>query len=129
MADVSDIPEDVLLFLAEQIDSVPHLEALLLLWRNGARAWTAEEVAARVYVHLDTARQLLGDLTRHGLITAIAGDPPSYRYDPTWDQTSQLMPRLAAEYDRKLIRVASFLHSKASPGVREFARAFKLKKD
>jgi hypothetical protein len=129
MADVADVPADVLLFLADRIDSVPHLEALLLLWRSGGRQWSAEEVAARVYVDLDTAHRLLLDLERQGLIAAAPGDPPRYAYDPSWDTRAEFMPRLAAEYDRKLVRIASFLHSKASPGVREFARAFKLTKD
>jgi hypothetical protein len=40
-----------------------------------------------------------------------------------------LMEKVASTYRRHLSAVASFIHSKASRSVREFARAFELKKD
>jgi len=45
-----EIPARVLQFLAERIDTVPQLEALLLLWENPQRQWSEEELAARIYV-------------------------------------------------------------------------------
>lgn len=39
------------------------------------------------------------------------------------------MPDVASTYARQLVRVAQLIHSKASLGVREFARAFQIKKD
>ena len=42
-----EIPARVLQFLAERIDTVPQLEALLLLWESPQRQWTEEELAAR----------------------------------------------------------------------------------
>ena len=54
-----ELPADVLRFIVERIDSVPHLEALLLLWGSGERRWNEAEVASRVYVPGDTARSVL----------------------------------------------------------------------
>ena|SRR5688572_30644951 len=124
------IPESVLRFLAERIESVPHLEALLLLWQSPGRDWSLDEVATRVYVSRDFASQLLEDLARHNLVRA-GGTPsaPTYRYAADWPEGSRLMPEVAATYSRHLVRVAQLIHSKASLGVREFARAFQLKKD
>jgi hypothetical protein len=34
-----------------------------------------------------------------------------------------------ATYRRELVRISSMIHSKPSPAVRQFARAFRLKKD
>lgn len=42
-----DIPATVLQFLAERIDTVPQLEALLLMWENPQRLWSDHELAAR----------------------------------------------------------------------------------
>ena len=123
------LPEDILRFIGERIDSVPHLEALLLLWENPRHRWTEAEIAARVYVSADTARGVLQDLAQRRFIAADAAGGIHYVYDPTWDESAQMMPRLAATYRRHLIRVARIIHSKASPGVQEFARAFQLKKD
>jgi hypothetical protein len=39
------------------------------------------------------------------------------------------MPEVAASYRRHLVPLATFIHSRASTAVREFARAFDLKKD
>ena len=40
------IPQQVLQFIAQQIDTVPQLECLLLLHQQDNRAWLPEEVAA-----------------------------------------------------------------------------------
>jgi hypothetical protein len=39
------------------------------------------------------------------------------------------MARIAATYRRHLIRIATLIHAKASPSVREFARAFESNKE
>lgn len=123
------LPEDVLRFIGDRIDSVPHLEALLLLWEDPARRWTIAEIAARVYVSEDIARAVLQDLAQRRLIRAETQTSTRYVYDPAWDEAAQLMPRVAATYRHHLIRIAKIIHAKASPGVQEFARAFQLKKD
>ena len=58
----AEIPADVLHLLEEQIDTVPHLEALLLIWNSGTHSWTADEIATRIYVNSGTAANLLQDL-------------------------------------------------------------------
>lgn len=123
---LGDIPEDVLRFLTEKIDSVPHLEALLLLSEGAAQSWTVEQIAARIYTSQDTAALILKNLQHHRLVIAEA--QPRYRYDASWDEGG-LMIRVAETYRRHLVQVASFIHSKAPSSVREFARAFDFKKD
>jgi hypothetical protein len=122
-----DLPPDVLRFLDQSIDSVPHLEALLILWENATEAFTAEQLAARLYVTSDAAARIGHDLTQRGL-AGPAGEG-RWKFDPAWDPDGERMNRLATTYRRELIRVATLIHSKASPSVRAFARAFDLKKD
>lgn len=123
------ISEDVLDFLVRRIDSVPHLEALLLLWESPNVAWTEGEVAARVYVSRDKAREILKDLARHGFILK-AETSDGYLYQPAWDE-ALLLPKVAATYRQHLVHVASLIHAKANSGsVHEFARAFQfIRKD
>lgn len=123
------IPAHVLQFIAERIDTVPQLEALLLLWESSQRAWAEEELAARIYVPHQVAAQTLQALLRRNLVTAESAPKPRYRYHPQWDPTGQVMPDVAAAYRRHLVQLATFIHSRASTAVREFARAFDLKKD
>lgn len=122
------VSERVLRFIAQKIETVPQLEALLLLWDDPTRAWTADEIAVRIYVLRDTAVAVLESLRRHQL-AASEGEPPRYRYDGAWDTKGDLMPEIATAYRRHLVQLATFIHSGASPAVREFARAFDLKKE
>jgi hypothetical protein len=126
---LGDIPEDVLRFLTEKIDSVPHLETLLLLSEAPAQSWTVEQVAARLYTSQEAATALLKKLQQHRLVTHEASMPARYHYDASWDDSGELMAKISETYRRRLVQVAGFIHSKASSSVREFARAFDFKKD
>lgn len=46
-----DIPLDVRRLIAERIDSVPELEAILLFREYRARSWTAAQASVRLYAH------------------------------------------------------------------------------
>lgn len=124
-----ELDADVQKFLEDQIDTVPHIEALLLLWETAPDPWGAEDIAARIYVTRDTAAQILRDLVRRKLASATAEGAPRFAYDSAWDERGNLMAEVAAAYRKNLILVAQQIHSKASSSVREFARAFEIKKD
>jgi len=124
-----EIPARVLQFLAERVDTVPQLEALLLLAENPQRLWSEEEIAGRIYVGRQDAATILQSLQRAQLVSAESAATVRYRYNPQWDPTGELMPEVAATYRRHLVPIATFIHSRASTAVREFARAFDLKKD
>lgn len=122
------ISQQVLQFIAEQIDTVPQLECLLLLHQHRSRVWIAEEIAARVYISPQVAREILETLQRRGLI-ASEGDPPRYRFNPGGPASDELIGQVASEYQQRLVPLATFIHSKAPASLREFARAFDLKKE
>jgi len=124
----AEIPQSVLQFLSGYIDSVPQLEALLLLWREPGRVWTEQEIASRVYVDRQMARSILQTLQRRQLIRTDS-DTGGYCYSSAWDASGTLMAEVAAYYRLHLVRLATFIHSNSSSSVREFARAFDLKKD
>lgn len=127
---MDDLPKDVLRFIAEQIESVPHLEALLLLYRNSAERWTVELVATRLFVSPQKAKEILADLEGRKLIRLRAdGSADAYVYDGAWDETGERMETIATTYTRQLARVATFIHAKPPRAVREFARAFEFKKE
>jgi hypothetical protein len=123
-----DPEQELIQFIVDHIDTVPHLEALLLIWQNPSTPWTAELLAARIYVSHPVARGILDDFRRHG---ALQGSQPEaiYVFDPGWDAQRGLVPRLAELYRRQLVQVTKLIHTKGSSSVREFARAFQLKKD
>ncbi len=124
--DPADLPDDVLRFIADHIDSVPQLEALLLMWDTAPQAWNADDLARRIYVPPGSAASILQDLQRRKL--AIAADEGGARFNPNSPDAASV-PAVSAIYRRQLARVAGLIHSKASVGVLEFARAFRIKKE
>ena len=116
-------------FILEHLETVPHLEAVLLIWQNQATGWTADDLARRIYVSNSTGRVILDDLNRHGMLRKSDSAAPTYLYDPGWDAERQMIPRVADLYRRQLVQVTKLIHTRGSSSVREFARAFQLKKD
>lgn len=114
-------------FILEQIDTVPHLEALLLLWNSRPKQWSVEEMASALYVSSGMARNILQGLTRRGLLAGSRGASEWYRYES--GQRDQLIEAVDDTYRRDLIRISRMIHSKAAPGIRDFAEAFRFTKD
>jgi hypothetical protein len=112
-------------FILEQIDTVPQLEALLLLWNKRPRAWRLEELAAALYISPEETTAIVEPIERRLLIDRDDAGQYSYRegaHDP-------LVAAVDQTYRRELIRISRMIHSKAPSGVREFARAFNFRKD
>jgi hypothetical protein len=116
----------VLKFVSENLDTVPELEALLLMSESGDRAWTDVELGSRTYVSPQAARLVLEALCRRGFVTA---DASAFRFAPSTAENRELIQELAAAYRLHLIPLTTFLHSKGTSSVKEFARAFDMKRD
>lgn len=115
---------DVDHFILDEIDSVPHLEALLLLWNRRPRSWSVDDLAHDLYVSGDKTTDILRDLQARGLV-AWEADRCSFNVSYPRPELMQATDRL---WRRELIRISSLIHSKASPSVRQFASAFRLRK-
>lgn len=114
-------------FILEQIDSVPHLEALLLIWNTRPKVWSSEEMARALFIRPEVAGKILDSLVQRDLIAI----PSSgfYSWLPFNEECTKLLEEIDAAYRKELVRISLMIHSKASPGVRDFARAFRLTKD
>ena len=118
----------VALFIIEQIDSVPHLEALLLLFNSRPKAWSIETMAKSLYVRSEVAARILDSLAQRNLIAVDSHRPGLFFYASEDDYQNRLMEAVDAVYRKEVVRVSSLIHSKGS-AVRDFARAFRIKKD
>jgi hypothetical protein len=116
-------------FIIEQIDSVPHLEALLLLFNSRPKAWSTNEMAKSLYVHDEVAAKILEGLLQRSLIAASPGGVRLFFSSGSDEAQNRLLEDVDAIYRKEVVRISSIIHSKASAGVRDFARAFRFKKD
>ena len=49
-------------FVLEEIDSVPHLEALLLLWNSRPKHWSPEDMGKALYLTSEYTQPVLQEL-------------------------------------------------------------------
>ncbi|MGC2422410.1 MAG: hypothetical protein WA405_12275 [Candidatus Acidiferrales bacterium] len=120
---------EVFAFITEKIDSVPHLEALLLLWNDRPKQWAAADLAARLYMDEEAARRLLEDLHRQGLIAAAPDSAGLFYYRSESEASNALIRAVDQTYRRQIVRVSTMIHRKASRAVLDFASAFRLTKE
>ncbi|WP_447598079.1 hypothetical protein [Nitrospira sp. Nam80] len=123
------IPDDVRRFLLKRIDSVAHLEALLLLRDNPDMEWSQPAVAARLYLEPEEVAPLLSRLCADGFIMRTESPEAQFRYRPSSSELAALADRVAAEYAKHLVPITKLIHDKPRLRVQEFADAFKLRKD
>jgi hypothetical protein len=119
------LPAELRAFLTEHIDSIAQLEALLLLRDGPDVVWDAQSTAKRLYIGEREALEALAQLAAHGLI---AREASSYKFDPQSEELSRMVGMLAEYYRRYLIPITNLVHAKPRR-IRQFADAFKLKKD
>ena len=124
MQEENALRRDVDQFILEEVDSVPHLEALLLLWNRRPRVWTVSELAHQLYISTDQTTTIVQDLQSRGLVTCEAGQ---CAWNEDW-ANPELIQAVDRFWRRELIRISSLIHSKASPSVRQFASAFRFKR-
>jgi DNA-binding MarR family transcriptional regulator len=130
MTDEKEHARQVDQFVLDEIDSVPHLEALLLLWSNQPKVWSASEMGKALYVDTAYAGQILKDLRQRNLASEKAELAERFFYDATIsEERNKLVQALDATYRREIIRISRMIHAKGSPAVREFAKAFRFTKD
>lgn len=113
----------------EEIDSVPELEALLLLRQHRCNSWTAIELAKRLYIDPEQTRALLAELNRKQLVQFISGEPEACCYQPRSPETDAVIARVEAVYRHEIVRISTLIHAKPSAAIRDFARAFRFTKE
>jgi predicted transcriptional regulator len=114
-------------FILDEIESVPHLEALLLLRKTRPEKWSIQDLSHRLYISREGVRILVDDLIRRKLLVldSAAG---TYYYSAS-EERDRLIGLVDDLYRRQLVRISQLIHSKPSAAVRDFARAFRFTKE
>ena len=119
------LPQDVLRFIDQHVDSVPHLETLLLLRETAPRPWTVDEIVRRIYLPRERVEAVLRDLLAKQWLEPLADAFVFSTHPPE----ATVIRQVADAYRHNLVRVAEAIHRKAPAPVLDFARAFHLRKE
>jgi len=121
----SSLPDPVRRLIADHIDSVPELEAVLLLRDHAEHDWTPSEAGQRLYVSTTVANHVLAKLAERGFLSK---GESGYRYAAS-AELGKAVDQLAAAYAHHLVEVTRMIHQKPPPSIRQFADAFRFRKD
>ena len=124
--DRETIPEHVRRFLLG-VQSVPHLEAILLMREDPARQWDTLRVAKRLYMKEEAAAAILADLQAAGIIAQAGED--IYFYRPASVELTDTLNDLAACHAKNLRLVTHLIHSRTGSLAQRLAEAFGLRKE
>ncbi len=121
-----ELPEAVLRFIVDRVDSVEQLEILLLLHRHPERAWNAESLARELRISAFSGGERLEDLMRAGLLARVDGSAHDFRYAPETPALDESVSGLATAYAKRRVTVINLIFSKPIDKIRTFADAFRL---
>jgi hypothetical protein len=124
-----DFPPGLKQFIDQHIESVPQLEALLLLRQQPQRQWLATAIAKQLYIPEEAAAALLADFVRRDFAILAAGEEAGYSYRARSDETDRLIDALASAYRDRRVAVISLIYSKPINKVQTFADAFRFGKE
>ena len=123
------IPEDLRRFILTSIPSVPFVEAMLIFRDARGAAVSNEFVSKRLYMPEQASAEVIQQLRGTGIVEPAGADPISHRYRPESPELAAMLEMLAAFYRSHLVDVTDMIHSRTARRARQFADAFKLRKD
>jgi DNA-binding IclR family transcriptional regulator len=98
---------------------------MLLLRGEPGTAWDAPTLARRLYVAQNRAAELLQQLAEAGFV---APAPPGWQWRPA-PEVAARVDELATVYSENLLGVTELIHSRDDRRARQFADAFRLRKE
>ncbi len=119
-----DISVELKNFIRRHIHSVTLLDVLFFLKRNDQKAWTPEEVSVEMRSNPAYALSQLKELMTMGLL---CNEGLAYRYNAS--EMSSTVDKLEILYNSRRSTVTNYIYSQPIDNIRDFANAFKIKKD
>jgi hypothetical protein len=117
-------PENVLRFIDRYIESVEHLEILLLL-SGEPRDWSPAEIFQKIQSSRASVEQRLQSLAHAGLLVSNGG---KYRFNPRDEEMRCAVVDLAEAYRDWRVRVIEAIYTRKTDAVQSFADAFNLRR-
>lgn len=123
----NEIPEGLRDFMKKYINSVSLLEVLLMLKRDPSRSWTAQDISNEMRTNPSYAAAQLGELIALKLVIPSTRED-AYCFDAQ-SPHSAVIDELEELYSNRRPTIINFIYAPPIDSIRDFANAFKIKKD
>ncbi len=124
--DTSGLPLEITNFLTDYVESIGHLEVILLLHSYPNKEWNAEDLSRELRSNVTSATTKLQQLLAKGLINISSSN--KFIYSPS-AELDLVITRLQGIYLERPVAVVTFIYEKPADKLKGFADAFKFKKD
>lgn len=121
------LPPEVQKFIVRHIASVEELEILLLLFNERETPCTAESAYQVIKSSRQSVQLGLDKFLAEGFVESVTGDPPGYTFRDAGSES--LIRELDRSYREKPVRVIEAIYQRTRDSARDFADAFKFKRD
>ena len=123
------IPPEVKTFLADNIDSVVQLEALLLLHAKPEQSFTPAELAKELRIDAAWAEPNLKQLCARHILACNETSGARYHYSPGTEELKRTIGALDDCYATRRVSVIALIFSKPPSPLQHFADAFRIRKE
>ena len=127
---MASLPTALVQFARSYMHSVEDLQVFILCVDNRDRWWDATSIARELSITESRARRILDQLARANLLDIRISDALRYRFDPGILELEQQAVAFAIAYHNNPAGVVKLIaRSTVSDSVRDFADAFRIKRD
>jgi len=119
-----EIPEHVVAFLREYIDSVDQVEILLLLKSKSGSECTAEDISRSLSTPAASVASRLAHFHAVGLVDMKPGAVPQYQYRPKSADLEQAVQDLEEAYAKYRVRLINLISSMVQSPWRAWRSAY-----
>jgi len=128
LAGQSDLADVVTRDVDSFVDNLDSLEVVMLLYREQARTWTVDQVAARLKISFRVARRELDRMRGRG-IARMDGEDLGFQFDLSDADRAAAVARIATAYGSRRIELINYVAAQTLKRIQSIADAFKVKKD
>ena len=122
--DSGNISVELKNFIRRYVNSITLLDVLFHLKKHEGKNWAPEDISLEMRSNTVFARSQLEDLVRMGVVIC---EQDRYRYHS--GELSVLVDKLEVLYNTRRSMLTNYIYSQPIDSIRDFANAFKIKKD
>lgn len=130
MTPKTHVPDDLLRFIDQNVESVEQLEILRVLGENPATSWLATDLARETQLTPDALAAHVGSLERKGLLkTTTIESQPACAHGPRTSEIGNTLSRLLQFYKERPVTMIQTIYARADERLKAFSDAFRLRKE